>query len=114
MCLFIHSSQQSQGHFDRSFCSSVVFLCFFSLLTFPWCVSVKPRGIDDLLSTSSELVAFTADCLSIDRLHVHRCVVLFMHVVVLIGSLLICLSGKNEDVVVLELEDAIVVFFKDR
>ena len=50
------------------------------------------RGIDDLLSASSDIVAafcffvaFDTDCLSIDRLHVNRHVVLFKHVVELNG-----------------------------
>ena len=68
------------------------------------------RGINDLLSTSSDIIAafcfpshvFT-DCLSIDRLHINCHAILFKHVVNLIGSLLIQLSGKLEDVVVLEL-----------
>ena len=74
-----------------------------------------PRGIDDLLSTSSDScflfsVAFNTDCLSIDRLHVNRHEVLFKHVIELNGGLLSCLSGKNEDAVVLELEDVVVAF----
>ena len=76
-----------------------------------------PRGIDDLLSTSSEKVAafcffvtFNTDCLSISRLHVNRHVVLFKRVIELNGGLLIHLNGKHEDVVVLELEDVVVAF----
>ena len=70
-----------------------------------------PRGIDYLLSTSSDIVAsfyfFTldTDCLSIDRLHVNRHVILFKRVIELNGGLLTYLSG---DVVVLELEDVVV------
>ena len=63
-----------------------------------------PRGIDDLPSTSSDVVAafwffvaFSTDCLSIDRLHVNRHVILFKRVIELNGSLLIHLSGKRED-----------------
>ena len=70
-----------------------------------------PRGIDDLLSTSSDIVgcflffvAFDTDCLSVDRLHVNRHVVLFKRVVELNGGLLTYLIGKHEDVVVLEFE----------
>ena len=74
-----------------------------------------PRGINDLLSTSSEEVAaflffeaFDTDCLSVDRLHVNRHVVLFMRVVELNGGLLTYLFGKHEDVVVFELESVVV------
>ena len=67
-----------------------------------------PRGIEDLLSTSSDVVAafcffvaFDADCLSIDRLRVNRHVILFKRVIELNGCLLTYLSGKHEDAVVL-------------
>ena len=32
-------------------------IVFFSFITFPWCTRYVPRGIDDLLSTSSDVVA---------------------------------------------------------
>ena len=69
-----------------------------------------PRGINDLLSTSSDVVAaaFDTDCLSVDRLHVQRHVVLFKRVVELSGGLLTYLIGKHEDVVVLKLEGVVV------
>ena len=62
----------------------------------------------------SFFVAFDTDCLSIDRLHVNRHVVLFKRVVELNGALLTYLIGKLQDVVVLELEGvvvALVIFY---
>ena len=87
----------------------------FSIITFPLCTRyVISRGINDLLSTSSDMIAALCFrilyCLSVDHLHVNHHVVLFKHVVVLIGSLLIYLSGKLEDVVVLELNGEVAAF----
>ena len=71
------------------------------------------RGINDLLSTSSDMTAarfssaFCTDSLSVDRLHVDCHVVLSKHAVVLIGSLLIYISGKLEDVFVQELDGVV-------
>ena len=48
------------------------------------------------------------DCLSIDRLHANRHVVLFKHVIKINSSLLMYLIGKHEDVVLVELEDVVV------
>ena len=54
--------------------------------------------------------AFFTDCLSIDHLHVFRHVVLFKHVVNLVGSPLIDISGKLGDVVVLELDGVVAAY----
>ena len=63
------------------------------------------RGIDDLLSTSSDMTAavcfpshFILIVFSVDHLHIDHHVGLFKQVVVLIGILLIYLSGKLDDV----------------
>ena len=87
-------SQDCQGHFNRSFSSSVDFL----LITFPWCLVCHVSR--DRRSSFNFVQKTCCFLVPVDRLNVSRHVVLFLHIVKFNNYPLIYLNGKHEDVVV--------------